>query len=538
MWRRIAVGVGLTLPWIQPFAPGPSPNVGPWLASAACALAVFLLVPGATLSRKLLWGTVAAVLFVLARPATGALDRAAFGGACALMLLACSTGRAAARDEAMVRWIALAWFAAALVSSLIALLQYFGLSGDFHPWIAAAKAAEAVGNLRQRNQLASLTTIGLAATLWLLATGRLRLPLALAAAVLLAFANAATTSRTGLVEWVFVFALSLLWRGPQRRLAVTVAGGGLATYAVATWVLPLLLEHVAGVAADTMLGRLEANLGCSSRRVLWANVLQLVGQHPWLGWGWGELDYAHYMHLYGAAPRFCDILDNAHNLPLHVAAELGVPAALLLCALVLVPVLRARPWAETEPTRQLGWLVLGVVALHSMVEYPLWYGPFQLATGLAAGLLMARGASPIAAIGREVRIGVATAGIALLAYASWDYERVSQIYLEPEARRAIWRDDTLAAIRRSWLFAGQARFADLTLAQVTAANAAWAERTGLAVLHYSPEPRVIERVIEAATLQGHLEEAVLHLARYRAAFPADYEKWRREQALPLPPGKH
>ncbi|HSV82641.1 MAG TPA: Wzy polymerase domain-containing protein [Ramlibacter sp.] len=52
----------------------------------------------------------------------------------------------------------------------------------------------------------------------------------------------------------------------------------------------------------------------------------------------------------------------------------------------------------------------------------------------------------------------------------------------------------------------------------------------------SPEPRVVERVIEAATMQGRTDEAVLHLARYRAAFPKDYEKWRAAQKRGGAPG--
>ena len=52
------------------------------------------------------------------------------------------------------------------------------------------------------------------------------------------------------------------------------------------------------------------------------------------------------------------------------------------------------------------------------------------------------------------------------------------------------------------------------------------------VLHYSPEPRVIERALESATYLGHVDEAVLLLARYRAAFPRDYEAWRQAQKQP------
>jgi O-antigen ligase len=121
---------------------------------------------------------------------------------------------------------------------------------------------------------------------------------------------------------------------------------------------------------------------------LWSNVLELIGQKPWFGWGWGRLDYAHYMHLYEGA-RFCDILDNAHNLPLHLAVELGVPMALILCGAALWSTWRSRPWRESDPLRQLAWTVLAVLALHSLLEYPLWYGPFQMALGICLGPVVA-----------------------------------------------------------------------------------------------------------------------------------------------------
>ena len=112
---------------------------------------------------------------------------------------------------------------------------------------------------------------------------------------------------------------------------------------------------------------------------------------------------------------------------------------------------------------------------------------------------------------------------------------MSQIYLTPDQRRSPWKDDTLAQVRRSWLFAGQARFADLTLATPQRENAEWMYPLSLQVLHYSPEPRVIERAIESATYLGRVDEAVLLLARYRAAFPRDYEAWRQSQKMPGPP---
>jgi hypothetical protein len=120
--------------------------------------------------------------------------------------------------------------------------------------------------------------------------------------------------------------------------------------------------------------------------------------------------------------------------------------------------------------------------------------------------------------------------LALLAYAAWDYGRVSQIYLPPEARTPSYRDDPLPLIRNSILFRNQARFAELTLSTLTRENAAWTLETSLALLHYSPEPRVIQKVIESATMLGREELAVEHLARFRAAFPAEYAAWAAQSA--------
>lgn len=524
--------LALALPWVQPFAPGPSPNVAPWLVTAACALLALALAQPVAPARKLWLAVAAFVLLVALRPAPALLDRFALAGGCALVLVAYAIGRGAAvGGERLVAVIAGAWLAAALLSSAMGLLQYFDGAGALQPWVYAAKAGEALSNLRQRNQLASLTAIGLAAALWLGARSRSGLAAWIPAVVVLAAANAATTSRTGLLQWLVVAGLTAWWDGPQRKRGLQLCAAGLLAYAAAAVLLPLVLEARTGLPAETLFGRLEADLGCSSRRVLWGNVLQLVRERPLWGWGWGELDYAHYMHLYGAAPRFCDILDNAHNLPLHIAVELGLPMALLFCVLIAVALVRTRPWREAHAGRQLAWCVLAVLAIHSLLEYPLWYGPFQLALGLALGLL-ASGADA-APIGDRARAAIVAGGLALVGYTAWDYERVSQIYLDPEQRLSAWREDTLEQVRRSWLFAGQAGFAELTITPLTRADLQWQDKLSRALLHYSPEPRVIERVIETATMQDRYDEAVLHLARYRAAFPQDYAKWRAAQKLPM-----
>jgi len=497
----VLLAVTLALPWVWPFTAGPSAAVEPYLVAAVAAALLLAL-----------WPLGAAEL--------GALED---GGA---------AGIAAA-----------GWLLAALLSSGIALLQYFHREETFFPWIDGSVPGQAFGNLRQPNLLATLLMIGLLALRWSLArTGRTVVSTSVAAlaALLLLAALAATASRVGLVELLLLGALTLWWARPGTRWrALAFAAAALLCYALAALALPWLLQSSEGLAGRALVDRLEhAESTCGSRLILWRNVLHLIAAHPWAGW-WdrGGLIYAHYITLYDG-PRFCHILDNAHNLPLHLAVELGVPAALLACALALWLIWRGRPWAETDPGRQLAWGVLGAIALHSMVEYPLWYGPFQTAALLSLWLLWRTRRQPAPATDQggalaAARYALAALVLAVCAYAGWDYRRVSQIYLPQEERAAAYRTvDPLAEAQKSWLFAGMVRFADLTMQRPTRDNAGWMLPTALQSLYFSPEPRVIERVIESASWLGQDDLALAHMARFKAAFPQEYQTWSARNHQP------
>jgi O-antigen ligase len=511
--QSIAVFVFIALPWLNPFSFGPAPSVVPWLVTLA---------------------SLALVLLLAARVGLAELAPAA-------------------------------WLAAAVISALFGLLQYFGLSGAFEPWVNFTVPGEAYANLRQRNQFATLTNIGLATLLWwfpqghwpvappaslaepLRAAGGKRHLVAMGLAAALATGNAASSSRTGLAQLLMLLAMAWWWGRPGDA-ALTQSRGGwqpsdlrwvaltaALAYGMAAFALPLL----AGLdpQASGILARLhEGDPQCSSRLTLWSNVLHLIAQKPLFGWGWGELDYAHFITLYPGA-RFCQILDNAHNLPLHLAVELGLPAALLLCAGAVWAVWRARPWREQDATRRTLWAVLALILLHSLLEYPLWYGPFQLTAGLCLWLLWRSAHRSVQQATRQPKLAVylvpgAAVLLALSGCGAIEYHRISQIYRSPEARSEAYRDNTLEKIGSSWLFSDQVRFAQLTTSTLTLNNAANLHQLALEMLHFSPEPRVIEMLIESSTLLGHEADALFYLQRYHAAFPESHARWAKEQATP------
>ncbi|HQQ70481.1 MAG TPA: Wzy polymerase domain-containing protein, partial [Alicycliphilus sp.] len=76
-------------------------------------------------------------------------------------------------------------------------------------------------------------------------------------------------------------------------------------------------------------------------------------------------------------------------------------------------------------------------------------------------------------------------------------------------------------------FRAQAQFAELTTTPVTPANAQHMHDLALRLLHFSPEPRVIEKLIASARLLGLQGEVALHSDRYRRAYAPDYARWQR-----------
>ncbi|MGQ0710914.1 MAG: Wzy polymerase domain-containing protein [Rhodoferax sp.] len=486
----------VALPWLNPFAYGPSPAVVPLVVALACL--GLLLVRGANRGA------------VFAR---------------AIMV-------------------------AAVLSAMAGVYQYFGWEAALAPWVSPAQLGLAYGNLRQRNQFATLMGIGLVCVLYLVhmrgggksdprcvGMGGLRawwVPCM--GGALVAIGAALSTSRTGLVQWL-VMALCMewaAWRGVWQggRALVWVLRWSVLWYLATLWWAPKMLAAIAPVSGVVMLERLQSPVDCSSRLVLWSNVWELVLQKPWWGWGWGELDYAHFSTLF-SSERFCGLVDNAHNLPLQLAVEGGLVVAVLVCAGLGWWVWREQPWKERDPDRLLAWAVLGVIGIHSMLEFPLWYGPFQLAVFWCIWVLWRRKdgrGSPVPGTGPHrrsdwVRMPLAGGLLALALVLAWDYARVSQVYRLP-AERWTW----LGVPQRALFFQDYLDFAQFTTTPVQEDNAAKMVELGQRMLHFSPEPRVVVILLRAAQVARREDVPQWLLPRFAVAYPNEYVAWRARQA--------
>lgn len=413
-------------------------------------------------------------------------------------------------DATLTPWM-FALLAAGVLSALIAVVQVFVPQWSDNTWIAQiGPHARAAGNLRQPNHLSTLLLWSLVAVVWLLAVGRLSLAAVVLLSGLLVFAVVLSASRTGLLGLL----LLALWGALDRRLASAVRGlliGLLVAYAAMWWGLDLWRAAGALSAEGLPQLRTEGDIS-SSRFAIWSDTLSLIARHPWWGVGFGEFNRAWTLTPFPQRPTA--FFDHAHNLPLQLAVELGLPAALLMTGLLCWALWRAfragsRADAASAVSLRCVFMIVLLVALHSQLEYPLWYSYFLLPTAFALGLCL--GARPAADPGAPATtrpLLLPWLGALMLVasiHSVVDYWRVVVIFAPGDSRLSL--AERIAAGQRSIYFAHHAHYAAAT----TAPRPSEALASFEAASHFLLDTRLMMAWAKAYREAGEVERA-RHLA--------------------------
>ncbi len=453
-------------------------------------------------------------------PASLALSAIGMLLAAAVLAAGGAAARAAPEAEDLFAAFCWAWLVAGLLNVGLAIIQVFAPGLADGDWIARSSiAGRAVGNLRQPNHLSSLLLWGCIAAAALADLGRLAQRTAAALLALMVFAVVLTASRTGLVSVL----LLALWgladarlARPTRALLLTAplvyaaAWFGMAQWAAA-------FAHSFGGAA-----RLAETDISGSRFAIWANTVDLIRMQPWAGVGFGEFNFAWTLTPFPGRP--VAFFDHTHNLPLQLMVELGLPLAGLVMALLAWALWRAARTApapggepgaaprRAEVTAQRCALVMVLmIGLHSLLEYPLWYAYFLLPAAWAWGFALGSPGRVSVALAAPVRRprGLALAGLALVLGAVlsvWDYYRVALIFSAPEGAAVLAQ--RIADGQRSVLFAHHADYAAITSGVAVRDPQAAFDRAA----HYLLDTRLMMAWARALAAHGELD-AARHLAQ-------------------------
>jgi O-antigen ligase len=467
----------------------------------------------------------------------------------AVVLAGCVSGAADTR-------FGLSGFFAALllvgaVNFAIAVVQVFLPDLPDGTFIAhSGLVGRAVGNLRQPNHLSTLSLWSAVGVVPLIEAARARGWRATQALLALLFALFVFTvelsaSRTGMIGVVVL----ALWGLLDRRLARSTRA--LLVAAVLIYALGWVgmdawahhSHHTFG--AEERLGQRDIS---SSRFGIWSETWTLLRANPFTGVGVNEFNFAWTLTPFPHRPP--EFFDHCHNLPLELLVELGWPLGTLVVALLAIALWQAmrRAWrvtGEAGSAYRAAFVVVLLAALHSQLEYPLWYAYFLLPTAWAWGCCLGA-AEPSNASVAEAAVGAANtvpsstsgsattaanpaatspaasrgffivAGLLMLLGAAWAFQQywtVSRIF-EPG-------DDTLpleqriAQGRQTLFFAHHADYAAVTVADRPADE--WpAFRVAT---HYLLDTRLMIAWATAFAERGQIDRA-----RYIAARLREFDK--------------
>jgi len=370
-----------------------------------------------------------------------------------------------------------------VISALIAFVQVYAPKLADGVFIAQTSiAGRAVGNLRQSNHLASLLVWSAIALVPLVEWRRLPRWLGLLLLLLIVTAVTLSGSRTGLYAGVGVL---VLWGLVDDRLSHSTRIALVATLVFPLGVLswPWLSSHFSfmphAVGAAT-----RGSDGDSSHFAIWRNAVEMIRQQPLRGVGWGEFNFAWTLTPFPHRPTA--FFDHTHDLPLQLLVELGIPLAAVVLGLLVWALLQGmrRAWAtqgEAGVGARAAWMMILMIAIHSLDEYPLWYAYFLLPAAWAWGFTLGSGPAPVETLsgvvggrpaepGKLIRLGSEGSALrwfggamVVVALAStWDYWRVSTIFLDDPGLAPL--KERIQAGQTSPFFAHHADYADATTA--------------------------------------------------------------------------
>ena len=326
-------------------------------------------------------------------------------------------------------WLPAGFAAGASVQAAVILLQRGGVPWAWlhSPWVTGTWTGGALG---QRNHLVDYLWLGIASIGYLTARGTLKIPFATGLVIAIAAASVMAGSRSAFLYPIALAVLAILaarrdrsrhrWRAVAALLALTIP----AMLAVDRMVVPSTAEGRRDATATERLAARELDpVRSGLLQVAW----QAMRERPLAGYGVGSAQAVTFDHADTWPPQASPVVaEHFHNLFAQWFVEFGAPVALLAIGVLAWWGLGAvRSASGPEPW----WLlmVLAIVGLHSLLEYPLWFAYFLVPAAIAGGALGSGGTN--LPVGRRHRVFawlVLLADVVILGGLWYDYKRLER----------------------------------------------------------------------------------------------------------------
>jgi O-antigen ligase len=446
--------------------------------------------------------------------------------------------------------IVLAWFIVlgGLINVVFVGLQLglkSGLGFTFMPNFSS------YGALAQRNNFADYIALATASTLYLYAKKQLSVKPFLVVLSLFITLLAFSGSRSAWLYLGTITALAFVWQLSNLKQTVdSTAINRLFKASLLLIPLFMLIQFLlANGLADTLIELPNERIGqtlesnnSSLRAQFWHTSWHWFMQSPWLGIGTGQMRWHSFLLLDNPAANPANmIFEHSHNLFMHLLAEMGVGAA-LLALIGLGSWLWAFKWHAL--TLEKWWLLvlIAIIGIHSMLEYPLWYTYFL---GVFAFLLGAgdekftqlnlpqKAQKPLKILlALSLVLGVCNLATMCMAYQKLENQLAvaGQAIVLPEQKITFMND--LTWVHQNSVLAPYAELMLATYSPPSQQHASQQLALTQNAIKFMPMQRINMQYALLLEITGQHAPAIAHLKRLLVAYPSNMQG--QIQQLPIP----
>ena len=424
------------------------------------------------------------------------------------------------------------------LSALIGVLQHYRWSTPLSPVIVMKVSSSVFGNLAQPNHFANYIALGLISLGLLLQLRKLKFGHVAVLAAPLLFVMTLSGSRSSWLYLLMMAGLAWWWarrdaaQRPLLRYSLLLVAG----FGVMHLVVQLPFMAGAGGSVDTMQRLFGDGASGAIRLYLWREAGLMFMQSPWLGVGFGQFAWQHFQLLPVLQQgNISGLYNNAHNLIFQLAAEAGSAGLLVLFGSLGIWFYGLRR-AALDAAHWWAHAALGVLAIHSLLEYPLWYTYFVAVAAVLLGALdETRYRLELRNVGRMSVAAILLLGLMTLAQLRGGYHQLEQtLAIRPASaadRSAFERTrDGLVEVHGGSLLSPYAELFMSSLIEVSGERIEEKLKLNTRVMRFAPVGAVAYRQVLLLAQAGRQEQARAMLEQAIWSYPGDFAGARRQMA--------
>lgn len=278
----------------------------------------------------------------------------------------------------------------AVCSGVIAIFQWLTIDQYFPGLMADLRSGRPYANFAQPNNMATFLILGLMAALYLYESKKINSKWLIPSTFILLFAIALSQSRT---SWVALLCI-VIYMAYQHYRGYLQIKWSVILACIVTFIVSLMaIPHISGLFAEALDAPIKAvdlarrATGDMSRVAIWNQMLHAILQQPLWGYGWHQTSVA-YATISDTVQGPVWI-KSAHNFVLDFILWNGLVIALPFLSYVAYWVLQLNKQVNSLES-VVAMLMLGAIAVHAMLEFPLFYAYFLLPFGFLMGVVQAQ----------------------------------------------------------------------------------------------------------------------------------------------------